>query len=129
MLSHSGFPSDEYGRRLGRAEVRAGFWLSGATRQDGGLVEGGLKLHWGALYHASFGTFDGDSARGLEAFATGVNRLEARLYSSGRATLARGRQPFLSCRRKFGKPEPKKLSSLRARPKLVPGQASTALPR
>jgi hypothetical protein len=71
LLTYPGFPSGDYGRRLGRAEVRAGFWASGSTRADGGLVEGGLKLHLGALYHASFGTFDWRFGVGSGAFVSG----------------------------------------------------------
>ena len=52
-----GFPSGPYGERLDLAELRAGPWFAVFTRAHGVVVEGGPKLHLGAVYHASWGTF------------------------------------------------------------------------
>jgi hypothetical protein len=71
VLDYPGFPSGDYGPRLGRGEMRAGVWVSGTTQARGGLLEGGLKVHLGALYHASFGTFDWRMGAGTGAFADG----------------------------------------------------------
>jgi hypothetical protein len=57
-LRYHGFPSGCYGKYRGEAEVRTGPWVSVATRRFGGLVEGGLKVHAGGVFHASFGTWD-----------------------------------------------------------------------
>jgi hypothetical protein len=69
---YRGFPSGScYSRSRGDAELRAGPWLSGAAALPGGLVEGGLKLHLGGVYHASWGTFDLRAGLGNAAFAEG----------------------------------------------------------
>ena len=65
VLSYRGFPAGPY---ASRAEVRAGVWGAGVTRPAGGLLEGGVKLHLGALYHASWGTFDLRAGGGYGAF-------------------------------------------------------------
>jgi hypothetical protein len=67
-LTYPGFPSGPYGPKLGRAELRTGLWGQAVTRAAGGLVEAGLKLHLGALYHASWGTFDLRAGGGYGAF-------------------------------------------------------------
>jgi hypothetical protein len=71
VLRYHGFPSGWYGGRCGRgdAELRVGPWALGATRADGGLVEGGLKLHVGGVYHASFGTWDARGGLGYGLFS------------------------------------------------------------
>jgi hypothetical protein len=58
ILRYDGFPSGWYGGDKGDAELRLGPWVSAATRASGGLVEGGVKLHLGGIFHASFGTWD-----------------------------------------------------------------------
>jgi hypothetical protein len=68
VLRYHGFPSGYYGRKKGDAELRVGPWASAATRSAGGLVEGGLKLHFGGIYHASFGTWDLRLGGGYGAF-------------------------------------------------------------
>jgi len=71
VATHQGFPAGlgAAGRRL--AELRWGPWLAAATRADGGLVEGGLKLHWGAVDQAAFGTFELRLGAGIAAFSAG----------------------------------------------------------
>lgn len=58
LLSYAGFPSGPYGRRLGRAELRVGPWMQALAGSRRDAIEGGIKLHLGAAYHASFGTYD-----------------------------------------------------------------------
>ena len=65
VLTYRGFPAGPY---TSGAELRAGFWGDGVTRPAGGLLEGGVKLHLGALYHASWGTFDLRAGGGYGAF-------------------------------------------------------------
>lgn len=71
VLRYHGFPSGYYGRKKGDAELRAGPWMYGATRSAGGLLEGGLKLHLGGIYHASFSTWDLRLGAGYGAFEKG----------------------------------------------------------
>jgi hypothetical protein len=68
LLRYHGFPSGYYGKQRGDAEIRVGPWVSAATRASGGLVEGGLKLHLGGIYHASFGTWDARLGAGYGAY-------------------------------------------------------------
>jgi hypothetical protein len=69
VLRYPGFPSSPtYGRANGDAEVRAGAWLLAGTRAAGAFAEGGLKVHLGAVYHASWGTFDLRVGAGYGAF-------------------------------------------------------------
>ncbi len=70
LLEYPGFPSGPYGKE-GRAELRAGPWVAGALHRDGGVVEGGLKLHLGAVYHASWGTYELRAGSGYGAFPDG----------------------------------------------------------
>lgn len=58
ILTYSGFPSGPYGKRRDLAELRLGSWFAGNAELGGSVLEGGLKLHLGAIYHASFGTWD-----------------------------------------------------------------------
>jgi hypothetical protein len=58
LLRYRGFPSGAYGRQNGDAELRGGPWAAAGTDFHGPIVEGGVKLHLGAVYHASWGTFD-----------------------------------------------------------------------
>jgi hypothetical protein len=125
VLRYHGFPSGYYGGPRGDAELRVGPWVSAVTRSEGGLVEGGLKLHFGGVYHASFGTWDLRLGAGYGAFdpertphvtatlAYGVRSVRAR-YAKDRvdfyldepprpasfaeASVAR---PFLTLRRAF----------------------------
>lgn len=66
-----GFPSGRYGPENGVAELRAGVWGQVTTRAHGVVYEVGPKVHLGALYHASWGTFDLRPAIGTGAFASG----------------------------------------------------------
>jgi len=69
LLQYRGFPAGVlYRGRFREAEVRGGVWGVFAVRPGGGLLEGGLKLHWGALYHASFGTWELRAGSGYGAF-------------------------------------------------------------
>jgi hypothetical protein len=69
VLRYPGFPSSPvYGPGNRDAEVRAGLWLLAGTRAAGALVEGGAKVHLGAVYHASWGTFDLRMGVGYGAF-------------------------------------------------------------
>lgn len=56
LLTYPGFPSGPYGA-LGRAELRGGPFVQMDMTGDGGLVEAGITLALGAVYHASFGTW------------------------------------------------------------------------
>lgn len=58
LLVFRGFPAGDYGPWLGRAELRWGPWVQASTLGSVALVEGGFKLHLGAFYHASWGTYD-----------------------------------------------------------------------
>lgn len=69
VLTYSGFPSGPYGRN-GLAELRGGLWGMGATAFEDAWIEGGLKLHLGATYHASWGTFDLRMGGGYGEFGT-----------------------------------------------------------
>ena len=72
IARYRGFPSGSYySRSRGDAELRTGPWIAGATALPGGLVEGGLKLHLGGVYHASWGTFDSRVGLGDAAFVEG----------------------------------------------------------
>lgn len=90
-LRYHGFPSGPcYAREKGDAEIRLGPWVSGATREAGGLVEGGLKAHLGGIYHASFGTWDVRGGAGYGAFADGLDpHATATLAYGARSALAR----------------------------------------
>jgi hypothetical protein len=68
-MTYRGFPSGPYGAGRGKGQLRVGPWAAASTRNDGGVVEGGLTLDWGAVYHASFGTFDARLGGGYGAFA------------------------------------------------------------
>jgi hypothetical protein len=69
LVKYSGFPAGAlYAGRWQQAEIRGGVWGAFALRPDGGLLEGGLKLHWGAVYHASFGTWELRAGAGYGAF-------------------------------------------------------------
>lgn len=71
LLRYHGFPSGFYARQRGDAEVRVGPWAMAATRAGGGLVEGGLKLHFGGIHHASFGTWDLRAGAGYTGYDDG----------------------------------------------------------
>lgn len=59
VLTYRGFPSGRwFGGARNRAEVRLGPWAVASDRGTRGLIEGGLKLNWGAEYLAQFGTLD-----------------------------------------------------------------------
>lgn len=58
VARHHSFPSGAYGGWHGDAELGVGAWASAGLRGDRGLVEGGLKIHDGGGWHASWGTFD-----------------------------------------------------------------------
>ena len=60
-----GFPSG-YGHD--HSELRYGGFLFGATRAEGGLVEGGAILDMSSRYHASWGTFTLRGGAGYGAF-------------------------------------------------------------
>lgn len=124
-ITYVGLPAGSiYGPRLGRAELRVGPWIGAATHAGGSLLEGGVKIHLGAVYHASLGTFDlrfgsgygehpdGRSPLGSLTFAYGVRSALGR-YSvrehdeapplpktSGLASVAR---LFITYRRGFDK--------------------------
>jgi len=70
IAQYRGFPSGPYGRAA-RAELRAGPWAAASTWRGGGLVEAGLKLQLGAVYHASWGTYDLRVGSGYGAFSEG----------------------------------------------------------
>jgi hypothetical protein len=90
LFRYDGFPSGWYGGDRGDAEVRLGPWVVGATRRDGGLVEAGLKLHFGGVYHASFGTWDVRAGGGYGAFPDErAPHLSATLAYGVRGVLAR----------------------------------------
>ena len=46
-----------------------GPWLAAATRGGGGVVEGGLKLHFGGVYAPRWGTFELRASAGEGSFA------------------------------------------------------------
>lgn len=70
LAQYRGFPSG-VPSTANQAELRAGPWFAAATQQDGGLIEGGVKLHVGAVYHASWGTYELRAGAGYGAFPDG----------------------------------------------------------
>lgn len=71
VARYHGFPSGSYHGAHGDAEVAVGAWGAASTRGDRGLVEGGLKLHDGGGWHASWGTFDLRVGAGYARFGEG----------------------------------------------------------
>jgi hypothetical protein len=89
VLTYRGFPATG-GPWAGRGEVRIGPWLAAATRREGGLLEGGPKLHLGGIYPPSWGTFDLRLGAGLGAFAEGrAANLSATMLWGTRGVLGR----------------------------------------
>ncbi len=68
---YHGFPSGAYHGAHGDAEVGVGAWGAASTRGERGLVEGGLKVHDGGGWHASWGTFDLRVGAGYARFGEG----------------------------------------------------------
>jgi hypothetical protein len=68
ILVYRGFPASG-GPWLGRGELRVGPWLAASTRGDGGVVEAGLKLHFGGVYAPRWGTFELRASGGEGRFA------------------------------------------------------------
>jgi hypothetical protein len=66
VLRWRGFPAGgRWQRDFDReAELRVGAWASGATRLEGGLLEGGATVHLGAVNHAEWGSFDARAGGG-----------------------------------------------------------------
>jgi len=88
IATHRGFPAGVAGRRT--AELRMGPWFATAVRAEGGLVEGGLKLHWGAVEQSGFGTFELRLGAGVAAFSHGpAPTLDVTLLWGTRSVLAR----------------------------------------
>ncbi|MDF2695486.1 MAG: hypothetical protein K0S65_3869 [Labilithrix sp.] len=79
----NGFPSGDYGRANSAAELRAGPWASITTRAHGVIFEAGPKVHLGAVYHASWGTFDLRPAIGTGEFAAGHSALTSLTVAYG----------------------------------------------
>lgn len=77
--------------------------MQAATSLPGGIVEAGLKTHLGAVYHASWGTFDLRGGAGYGAFAEGRS-------THGVLTLAYGVRSFVRRYKRFGAcdPEPRR---------------------
>ena len=69
LATYRGFPSGPYGK-MSLAELRLGSWFAGNAELGGGVLEGGLKLQLGAIYHASFGTWDLRAGFGYGTLAT-----------------------------------------------------------
>ena len=93
LATLGGFPAGVgvAGRRL--AELRVGPWLAAATRTEGGLLEGGLKVHWGAVDQSAFGTFELRLGAGVAAFYHGpAPTLDATLLWGTRSVLGRYRR-------------------------------------
>jgi hypothetical protein len=70
-LVYRGFPSVG-GPNNGRSELRWGPWVAAANRAGGGLVESGLKLHWGGVYTPAWGAWDVRLGGGYGAFGAGA---------------------------------------------------------
>jgi hypothetical protein len=68
---YHGFPSGSYYGSHGDAEVAVGAWGAASARGERGLVEGGLKVHDGGGWHASWGTFDLRAGAGYARFGEG----------------------------------------------------------
>jgi hypothetical protein len=78
-----GFPSGPYGKENSFAELRAGPWFQAIVRAHGVVYEVGPKVHLGATYHASWGTFDVRPAIGTGEFATGRSALTSLTLAYG----------------------------------------------
>lgn len=68
FLAYDGFPANPYRRG---AELRIGPWAEGTLRSKHGLLEGGLVLQMGGIFHASWGTWALRLGGGYGAFASG----------------------------------------------------------
>jgi hypothetical protein len=55
LFCYTGYPA---GHRGNLAEVRFGPWVMAERAIAAGLIEGGLKVHVGAIDHAQWGTYD-----------------------------------------------------------------------
>ena len=78
-----GFPSGAYGPENDFAELRAGPWFQAIARAHGAIFEVGPKVHLGATYHASWGTFDVRPAIGTGEFAGGSSALTSLTFAYG----------------------------------------------